>query len=86
MSQHIFKGKEIRPGDTILSKDYGQYLRVKSCSIGSWTMKPVMGCVHPGYGAGPITKLVYLEDVVQHQPRKRNESIPNSGSDSSSKT
>jgi hypothetical protein len=66
---HNFKGKEIKPGDTIRSKDYGQYLRVDSCSRGSWSLEPVIECTHPGYGAGPVSKTVYLSDVTYHRPR-----------------
>lgn len=69
--RHMFKGKKINPGDTILARGYGQYLRVDSCRyLGSWTLKPIIECIYPGYGAGPIKKTIYVEDIIEHREKK----------------
>lgn len=49
----------------------GQSMRVDTCHSGSWSGLPAMECTHPGYGAGPIKKVIYLDFVTHHLPKRR---------------
>jgi len=63
------KQLDIKPGDRVLIKQFGQYMTVVSVYTGAWSLKPMLDC-RLATMSGAVIKSIYVEDVIKHFPRK----------------